>query len=86
MTLPEIEPREVGDWIDDAVKREQDVLDDALQEQRLRDPTRGKTLADSAFECDACGDPIPQARREAVPGVRCCVPCAHAIAVAEGRK
>src|SRR5690606_17569333 len=25
--------------------------------------------------CEECGDPIPQARREALPGVRLCVPC-----------
>ena len=86
MTLPEIEPRDVGDWIDDAVKHEQDVLDDALQEQRLRDPTRGKTVTDSRFNCEACGEAIPQARRVAVPGVTCCTMCAHAIQIAEQRR
>lgn len=25
--------------------------------------------------CDNCGNPIPQARREAVPGVELCVDC-----------
>lgn len=29
----------------------------------------------AARECDECGDDIPQARREAVPGARLCVPC-----------
>ncbi|MGL4275677.1 MAG: TraR/DksA family transcriptional regulator, partial [Morganella morganii] len=25
--------------------------------------------------CEECGDPIPQARREAIPGVQLCVNC-----------
>ncbi|MBG3878296.1 DksA/TraR family C4-type zinc finger protein [Desulfovibrio oxamicus] len=25
--------------------------------------------------CEECGDPIPEARRKALPGVRLCVPC-----------
>lgn len=29
----------------------------------------------AARECDECGDKIPQARREAVPGARLCVAC-----------
>ncbi len=29
----------------------------------------------AARECDKCGDEIPQARREAVPGARLCVEC-----------
>ncbi|MDP1136386.1 C4-type zinc finger protein YbiI, partial [Klebsiella pneumoniae] len=26
-------------------------------------------------ECEECGAPIPQARREAIPGVRLCIHC-----------
>ena len=29
----------------------------------------------SAEECDECGEPIPEARRTAIPGVRLCVDC-----------
>lgn len=29
----------------------------------------------SAEFCDECGDPIPEARRKAMPGVRLCVAC-----------
>ena len=32
----------------------------------------------SATHCDHCGATIPQARREAMPGVRLCVPCQEA--------
>ncbi|MFP4588064.1 MAG: TraR/DksA C4-type zinc finger protein [Desulfohalobiaceae bacterium] len=30
---------------------------------------------ESALECQVCGQDIPQARREAVPGCRLCVRC-----------
>ena len=26
-------------------------------------------------ECEECGDPIPEARRKAIPGVRLCITC-----------
>ncbi|BFR48735.1 TraR/DksA C4-type zinc finger protein [Nitratidesulfovibrio sp. HK-II] len=29
----------------------------------------------SRATCEECGDPIPQARRAAVPGVRLCITC-----------
>lgn len=37
---------------------------------------RPKTSGKASLEfCDNCGNPIPQARREAVPGVELCVDC-----------
>lgn len=30
---------------------------------------------ESARECEDCGEPIPRARREAIPGVSACVEC-----------
>ena len=30
---------------------------------------------ESLLTCEDCGEPIPEARRRAVPGVRRCVPC-----------
>ena len=53
----------VNDQIDDTVK-------DAVLRARAETP-RGK----SATHCDDCGEPISQARREALPGVRRCVAC-----------
>lgn len=29
----------------------------------------------SAYECEECGEPIPEARRQAVTGCRCCIDC-----------
>lgn len=65
------------DDIDRASEREAQLRDDALSAQTRRAGLRGKTVADSAIECqDArCGEPIPQARREAMPGCRLCVSC-----------
>jgi phage/conjugal plasmid C-4 type zinc finger TraR family protein len=32
----------------------------------------------AATHCEHCGAPIPEARRNAMPGVRLCVPCQEA--------
>ncbi|BAK67320.1 conserved hypothetical protein [Sphingobium sp. SYK-6] len=56
----------VQDQIDDSVK-------DALAMARARLPT-GEGLS----ECEECGEPIPDARRIALPGARTCVGCQSA--------
>ena len=52
----------------------QDQIDasvaDAVEKARSRLP-RGDSLAN----CEECGNTIPQARRDAVPGVRLCLDC-----------
>ncbi|MCW2387149.1 phage/conjugal plasmid C-4 type zinc finger TraR family protein [Sphingobium sp. B11D3B] len=53
----------VQDQIDDSVK-------DALATARARMPS-----GPGRAECEECGEPIPQARREALPGARTCVAC-----------
>lgn len=53
----------VHDQIEDSVK-------DVLASARARLPS-GEGLAD----CEECGEPIPQARRRALPGARTCVAC-----------
>ena len=35
----------------------------------------GRTRTESAENCDICSDPIPEARRLAVPGCLLCVDC-----------
>lgn len=32
----------------------------------------------SAYECEECGEPIPEARRQAVLGCRLCIDCQRA--------
>jgi len=63
------------DAIDRACEREQEMLADALVEQARRAGLAGKTAADSAESCEDCGEPIPSARRLAVPGCLLCVEC-----------
>lgn len=50
-------------------------------EQMMRDHALAKQLgksdaqAPSAFECESCGEPIPEARRIAAMGCRYCIDC-----------
>lgn len=53
----------VQDQIDASIK-------DALKSVRRRLPA-----GESRKTCEECGNEIPQARREALPGVRLCIPC-----------
>ena len=64
-----------GGWArDDAVNDQIEVsTQEAIERMRLRAVGRG--LHESATECDECGEPIPEARRQAIPGVRLCVEC-----------
>jgi len=61
-----------GGWSrDGAVQDQIDAsVEDAVKAARDRLP-KGR----SASHCDECGEEIPAARREAVPGVRLCVAC-----------
>lgn len=36
---------------------------------------KGRYQGMSLYQCEECDDPIPEARRHHVPGVRLCVPC-----------
>ncbi len=61
-----------GGWTRDGAV--QDQIDDTVKDAVLR--ARAETpRGDSAEWCDDCGEAIPTARREAVPGVRTCVAC-----------
>lgn len=63
------------DLYDRATEREEETRADALEEQARRAGLRGKTFNDSARNCRVCDDPIPEARRRAVPGTQTCMPC-----------
>ena len=65
----------VADDVDRASAWEQQVRDFALRDQARRAGFAGKTSADSATHCGACGDAIPAERRDALPGVQLCVVC-----------
>ncbi len=59
-----------GGWSrDGAVQDQIDAsVEDAVELARSRLP-RGESL----HHCEECNDAIPQARREAIPGVRLCI-------------
>lgn len=58
----------MADEIDIAHEREQTAIDEILAK-------RVQYAGESAPDCEVCGEPIPEARREGVPGVRTCVMC-----------
>ncbi|WP_413496098.1 DksA/TraR family C4-type zinc finger protein [Morganella psychrotolerans] len=59
-------------WANDSAVQEQidATLDDAVARVRSQ-----LTHGESALFCEECGDPIPPARRQAIPGVQLCVKC-----------
>lgn len=61
-----------GGWArDDAVQEQIDsTVEDGLARVRSRMP-KGESLS----HCAECGSEIPEARREAIPGVRLCLDC-----------
>jgi phage/conjugal plasmid C-4 type zinc finger TraR family protein len=64
-----------GGWTRDGAV--QDQIDDTVKDAILR--ARAETpRGESAEDCDECGEPIPEKRRAALPGVRTCVACQSA--------
>ncbi|MDC7826203.1 DksA/TraR family C4-type zinc finger protein [Pseudomonas sp. BLCC-B13] len=61
-----------GGWTNDSAVQEQidSSIEDAVARARSQLPQ-----GDSLSHCEECDVPIPEARRQAVPGVRLCVNC-----------
>jgi phage/conjugal plasmid C-4 type zinc finger TraR family protein len=69
--LPYVSTMAVGWAHDGAVQAQIDAtVESAVKRARSR-LAQGQSL----FACEECGEPIPEARRQALPGVRRCVPC-----------
>lgn len=64
-----------GGWTRDGAVQDQidDTVKDAVAAARAR--LEG---GEGATHCDDCGEPIPAARRKALPHARTCVPCQQA--------
>ena len=71
------------DFYDRASDREQELRDDAIAAQRRR--TAADQGTPSAEFCRICEGPIPEARREHVPGVQTCVDCQNDLEIALNR-
>lgn len=69
--VPYVRTMAVG-WAQDGAVQDQidATVDSAVRRARSR-LAQGESLLD----CEECGEPIPEARRRALPGVRRCVPC-----------
>ena len=52
----------------------QEQIDDTVKDGVARAKSR-LPQGPSATNCDECAAPIPEARREALPGVRLCIKC-----------
>ncbi|MGR8921284.1 MAG: DksA/TraR family C4-type zinc finger protein [Gammaproteobacteria bacterium] len=61
-----------GGWSRDGAVQDQI---DASVEDAVRRARTALGTGESLSECEDCGEPIPEARRAAVPGVRRCVAC-----------
>lgn len=64
-----------GGWARDGAVQDQI---DASVDDEVRRARAQLGHGESLLECEECGDPIPEARRKAVPGVRFCISCQQA--------
>ena len=62
----------MSDDMDRAQAREEEMRGDALADQARR---AQRPVVESAVDCAMCGEPIPEARRQALPGVQTCIDC-----------
>lgn len=63
-----------GGWARDGAVEEQIDASIADELARLK-ATRRAPVGDSLTNCAECDEPIPQARRAAIPGVKLCIDC-----------
>ncbi|WP_323975899.1 TraR/DksA family transcriptional regulator [Aeromonas hydrophila] len=59
----------------DDIDRARRTTDRMLAVQLANQVGKGHYQGESLHQCEECDDPIPEARRRHVPGVRLCVPC-----------
>ncbi|MCR9088793.1 MAG: DksA/TraR family C4-type zinc finger protein [Rhodobacteraceae bacterium] len=62
-----------GGWARDGAVSEQ--IEASIQDELTRLRAQRKPVGDSLTHCADCQEPIPQARREAIPGVKLCIDC-----------
>jgi phage/conjugal plasmid C-4 type zinc finger TraR family protein len=63
-----------GGWTRDGAVSEQ--IEASIAEELARLRARPVPSGESRTHCAACEEPIPEARRQAVPGVKLCIDCA----------
>ena len=63
-----------GGWARDGAVNEQ--IEASIKDELARLKARQGPLGDSLTHCADCDEPIPEARRRAIPGVKLCIECA----------
>jgi phage/conjugal plasmid C-4 type zinc finger TraR family protein len=62
-----------GGWAQDGAVNEQ--IEASIADELARMKARKGPMGDSLTYCAECEEEIPQARRDAVPGVKLCIDC-----------
>ncbi|XDA97101.1 DksA/TraR family C4-type zinc finger protein [Sulfitobacter sp. LCG007] len=62
-----------GGWARDGAVNEQ--IEASIQDELRRLKARGQPVGESRTHCAECDEPIPEARRRALPGVKICIDC-----------
>ncbi|WP_281983947.1 DksA/TraR family C4-type zinc finger protein [Thalassorhabdomicrobium marinisediminis] len=62
-----------GGWAKDGAVSEQ--IEASIGDELARLKARRQPVGESFTHCAECEEPIPEARRKAVPGVKLCVDC-----------
>lgn len=68
-----------GGWTRDGAVSEQ--IEASIQDELNRIKAQRAPVGDSLTHCAECGEPIPEGRRQAVPGVKLCIDCQNDRAV-----
>ncbi|QOL82723.1 DksA/TraR family C4-type zinc finger protein [Pseudooceanicola spongiae] len=62
-----------GGWSRDGAVNEQ--IEASINDELARLKTRRALVGDSLTHCAECEEPIPEARRIAIPGIKLCIDC-----------
>lgn len=62
-----------GGWAQDGAVNEQ--IEASIADELARLKARPRPVGESLTHCAECDEPIPEARRRAVPGVKLCLDC-----------
>jgi phage/conjugal plasmid C-4 type zinc finger TraR family protein len=62
-----------GGWAKDGAVNDQ--IEASISDELRRLRARSQPVGESLTHCAECDEPIPEARRQALPGVKLCVDC-----------
>jgi len=62
-----------GGWAKDGAVSEQ--IEASVNDELARMQARRKLVGESLTHCAECDEEIPEARRQAIPGVKLCIDC-----------